>query len=61
MTRTIYYNVGRIFKIAERDGIPTWQAADRMAEERIATLGKLKLPHMGYTPPRFHGRVRGQH
>jgi leucine dehydrogenase len=55
MTRTIYYNVSRIFKIAERDGIPTWQAADRMAEERIATLGKLKLPFMG-KPHRFPGR-----
>jgi leucine dehydrogenase len=41
MTRTIY--------------IPTWQAADRMAEERMATLGKLKLPFMG-KPHRFPGR-----
>ena len=57
MTRTIYYNVSQIFKIAERDGIPTWQAADRMAEERIATLGKLKLPYMG-KPHRFPGRNR---
>jgi leucine dehydrogenase len=57
MTRTIYYNVSRIFKIAERDGIPSWQAADRMAEERIATLGKLKLPFMG-KPHRFPGRNR---
>jgi leucine dehydrogenase len=57
MTRTIYYNVSQIFKIAERDGIPTWQAADRMAEERIATLGKLKLPYMS-KPHRFPGRNR---
>jgi leucine dehydrogenase len=57
MTRTIYYNVSRIFQIAERDAIPTWQAADRMAEERIATLGKLKLPFMG-RPHRFPGRNR---
>ena len=57
MTRTIYYNVSQIFRIAERDGIPTWQAADRMAEERIATLGKLKLPFMG-KPHRFPGRNR---
>ena len=57
MTRTIYYNVSQIFKIAERDGIPTWQAADRMAEERIATLGKLKLPFMG-KPHRFPGRSK---
>ena len=57
MTRTIYYNVGRIFAIAERDGIPTWQAADRMAEERIEILGKLKLPFMGKAH-RFPGRDR---
>jgi leucine dehydrogenase len=57
MTRAIYYNVGQIFKIAERDGIPTWQAADRMAEERIDTLGRLKLPFMG-KPHRFPGRSK---
>ena len=59
MMRTIYYNVGRIFEIAKRDGIPTYKAADRMAEERIATIGKLKLP-MGRGAPRFLGRMRGQ-
>jgi leucine dehydrogenase len=57
MTRTIYYNLGKIFKIADRDGIPTWQAADRMAEERIEILGKLKLPYMGKAH-RFPGRDR---
>ena len=60
MMRTIYYNVGRIFEIAKRDGIPTYKAADRMAEERIATIGKIKLPHMGNNAPRFQGRMRGQ-
>lgn len=59
MMRTIYYNVTKIFQIAERDGIPTFKAADRMAEERIAAVGRLKLPHMGNVPPRFLGRVRG--
>ena len=57
MTRTIYYNVKRIFEIAERDGIPTFQASDRMAEERIAILGKIKMPFMG-KPHRFPGRER---
>jgi leucine dehydrogenase len=57
MSRTIYYNVGKIFKIADRDGIPTWRAADLMAQERIEVLGKLKLPHMG-KPHRFPGRER---
>jgi leucine dehydrogenase len=58
MMRTIYYNVSKIFQIAERDGIPTWKAADRMAEERINTIGKLKLPFMGRAH-RFPGRERG--
>ncbi|MFC4727234.1 Glu/Leu/Phe/Val dehydrogenase dimerization domain-containing protein [Coralloluteibacterium thermophilus] len=60
MMRTIYYNLGRIFEIAKRDGIPTYKAADRMAEERIATIGKIRLPHMGNGTPRFQGRMRGQ-
>ncbi len=60
MMRTIYYNVHRIFDIAKRDGIPTYKAADRMAEERIAIIGKLKLPHAGNHGPRFLGRMRGQ-
>ena len=59
MMRTIYVNVGRIFQIAKRDNIPTYKAADRMAEERIATIGKIKLPHMGNNGPRFLGRMRG--
>ncbi|MCD9027676.1 leucine dehydrogenase [Luteimonas sp. BDR2-5] len=58
MMRTIYHNLTRIFEIAERDGIPTYRAADRLAEERIETIGKLKLP-LGRAAPRFQGRVRG--
>ncbi|MDX1625393.1 MAG: hypothetical protein R3323_02660, partial [Wenzhouxiangellaceae bacterium] len=60
MMRTIYYNVSKIFEIAKRDDIPSWKAADRMAEERIATIGKLKLPFMGRAH-RFPGRERGNH
>ena len=59
MMRTIYYNLGKIFEISKRDGIPTFKAADRMAEERIAQIGKIKLPHMGNNAPRFQGRMRG--
>ncbi|HET6632323.1 MAG TPA: Glu/Leu/Phe/Val dehydrogenase dimerization domain-containing protein [Rhodanobacteraceae bacterium] len=60
MMRSIYYNVGRIFEIADRDGIPTYKAADRMAEERISAVGKIKLPTMGNDGTRFLGRLRGQ-
>jgi leucine dehydrogenase len=56
MMRTIYYNLGRIFEISARDNIPTYKAADHMAEERIEKIGKLRLPHLGVQAPRFQGR-----
>ena len=59
MMRTIYHNVSRIFEIARRDDIPTYKAADRMAEERIAAVGHLRLPHLGVPPPSFQGRRGG--
>ena len=59
MMRTIYHNLGKIFAIAKRDNIPSYKAADRMAEERIHTIGKIRLPHMGNGAPRFLGRMRG--
>ena len=59
MLRTIYFNLGRIFEISKRDNIPTYMAADRMAEERINAIGKLRLPHLGKDAPRFHGRRTG--
>ncbi|GJM09473.1 MAG: leucine dehydrogenase [Lysobacteraceae bacterium] len=61
MMRTIYYNVSQIFKIAERDGISSWKAADRMAEERITAIGKIKLPFLGNRGHSFPGRSRTGH
>jgi leucine dehydrogenase len=58
MMRTIYHNLARIYEISDRDGIPTYKAADRLAEERIETIGKLKLP-LSRGRTRFQGRVRG--
>lgn len=37
---TVYDNILRVFEISERDGIASYQAADRMAEERIARVAK---------------------
>ena len=34
----IYDAISRVFAIAVRDGIPSYQAADRLAEERIASV-----------------------
>ncbi len=35
---TIYNNIEKVIEIAKRDGIPTYKAADRMAEERIERM-----------------------
>ncbi|MEO7916469.1 MAG: Glu/Leu/Phe/Val dehydrogenase family protein, partial [Dokdonella sp.] len=61
MMRTIYLNVTRIFEIAKEQNIPSYVAADRLAEERIQMIGRLKLPTMGDNSPRFLGRMRGAH
>jgi len=47
MMPTIYHNLGKIFAIAKRDNITTELAADRLAEERLNAIGKLKLPFKG--------------
>jgi leucine dehydrogenase len=60
MMRTIYHTVGKIFDLAERENITPHYAADRMAEARISSIGKLKLP-LGRTAPRFMGHLRGEH
>jgi leucine dehydrogenase len=39
---TIYDNILKVFEIAKRDGIPTYKAADRMAEERIEAVRKAR-------------------
>ncbi|MBW1666661.1 MAG: Glu/Leu/Phe/Val dehydrogenase [Deltaproteobacteria bacterium] len=38
----IYENMQKVFEIADRDRIPTYLAADRMAEERIRQVAKVK-------------------
>jgi len=38
----IYENMQRVFEIADRDRIPTYLAADRLAEERIRQIAKVK-------------------
>lgn len=39
----IYQTLLRIYAIAKRDGIPSYQAADRLAEERIASVKSLGI------------------
>ena len=47
MTRGIYLNLARVFQISKKDGVATYLAADRLAEERIETIRKLGSRHWG--------------
>ncbi len=38
----IYHNMELVFAIADRDKIPTYQAADRLAEERLTSISRVK-------------------
>ena len=40
--KRVYDNMMRVFEIADRDKIPTYKAADRMAEERIRQIAEVK-------------------
>jgi leucine dehydrogenase len=40
--KRVYDNMMRVFGIADRDNIPTYKAADRMAEERLAQIAEVK-------------------
>lgn len=46
-TRKVYDNCMQVFEISKRDGIGTHLAADRLAEERIKTIGNLRQRHPG--------------
>ncbi|MGH8338667.1 MAG: Glu/Leu/Phe/Val dehydrogenase family protein, partial [Gammaproteobacteria bacterium] len=60
MVNGIYDIIGNIFKLAEREKIPAYKAADRLAEERIAAIGKVKLPTVKQSYERyFAGRKNG--
>ncbi len=43
---SIYETIERVFEISKRDEIPSYQAADRLAEERIASIGKSRMQYL---------------
>lgn len=59
MVNGIYDIIANIYRLADRDDIPSWQAADRLAEERMHALGKVKLPYVNQDLTRLYNRNRG--
>ena len=41
--RRIFERTEEIFAIADRDGVPYYRAAERLAEERIEAMNKVRL------------------
>lgn len=52
----IYDSTLTVFKIAKKEAIPTYQAADRLAQKRIEAMSKLKRPYLPH--PRQPSRER---
>ena len=52
-TKKVFENVTKVFEIAKRDSIGTHTAADRLAEERLNTIGRLKQKHQGKSSRNF--------
>ena len=42
----VYDKLQQVYAISRSEGITTAEAADRMAEDRIARLGRLKAFHL---------------
>lgn len=62
MVNGIYDIIGNIFQLADKEKMPTYKAADRLAESRIAAMGKVKLPTIKQSYERhFSGRRNGNY
>lgn len=60
-TRKVYDNVLRVFELAKRDNVGTHTAADRVAEERIAEIGRLRQRHQGKSTSRNFTTLKEVH
>jgi leucine dehydrogenase len=58
MTRGIYYNLRRVFALAKQENVPTNKAADRVAEERMDKIGKVKRTFLGRSARQFNNLVK---
>jgi leucine dehydrogenase len=47
MAQNIYDTVERVYKIAKEQKVPTYVAADRLAEERVQRIGQIKKGFFG--------------
>ena len=56
LTRGIFYNTAKILRMAQTEGIPTNTAADRLAEQRIRSIGRVRNAFAGYRAKNGEGK-----
>ncbi|HSC48404.1 MAG TPA: Glu/Leu/Phe/Val dehydrogenase dimerization domain-containing protein [Gammaproteobacteria bacterium] len=61
MVTGIYDIMGNIFKLADKEKMPTYRAADRLAEQRIAAIGRVKLPTVKQSYERYFSGRKAAH
>jgi leucine dehydrogenase len=60
-TFKIYQNLKEVFQIAKKENIPNHKAADRLAEARMGTIGRLKQKHTGKAQRLFNNlKIEGR-
>lgn len=57
MIRNIYYVMRTILQTAQKEDLPEYRCADRVAEKRIQEISRIRGRYMGHTKPQFQGRV----
>lgn len=57
MIRNIYYVMKTILQHSDKEKMPEYRCADRVAEARIAAISRLRGRYMGKSKPTFPGRL----
>ncbi|MBI1859694.1 MAG: Glu/Leu/Phe/Val dehydrogenase [Deltaproteobacteria bacterium] len=57
MIRNIYYAIKTILHDSQKENLPEYRCADRVAEKRMAAISHLRGRYLGKTQPTFPGRI----
>ncbi len=57
MIRNIYTAMKTIFTVSQRENLPEYRCADRVAEKRVTEISRLRNRYLGHSKPTFPGRL----
>lgn len=58
MIRNIYYIMKKILQYSEKEGLAEYRCADRVAEQRIEAISRLRGRYLGNNKPTFLERIK---